>query len=211
MTHALSSPGPIADDFGLARQVDEEQDSRPRHARCGPWVNRGEIHCGVDVPPCRVASGCWRWSGARPRAIWCVRANHRGRYSRKGIGDTWPRPYWFRSCSHWSAFGMEIIAWSENLTSEKAESHGARWIPKRGLFQEADILTSSAGFIMSTDWNGRRERLRASARVSLRITTTRTSDSSRPCLPGGRSNYWTARGPARSSSAGDVRFRRGRR
>ena len=66
---------------------------------------------------------------------------------------------------------MEIIAWSENLTSEKAESHGARWVPKRRLFQEADILTSSAGFIMSTDWNGRRERLRASARVSLRITT----------------------------------------
>jgi hypothetical protein len=51
---------------------------------------------------------------------------------------------------------MEIIAWSENLTSEKAESHGARWVPKRRLFQEADILTSSASFIMSTDWNGRR-------------------------------------------------------
>ena len=39
------------------------------------------------------------------------------------------------------SFGMEVIAWSENLTSEKAHSHGARWVPKEELFQKSDILT----------------------------------------------------------------------
>jgi phosphoglycerate dehydrogenase-like enzyme len=39
------------------------------------------------------------------------------------------------------AFGMVVIAWSENLTPEIAKSHGARWVSKEELFRQSDILT----------------------------------------------------------------------
>lgn len=38
-------------------------------------------------------------------------------------------------------FDMEIIAWSENLTPEKARAGGARYVDKKTLFQESDYLT----------------------------------------------------------------------
>jgi phosphoglycerate dehydrogenase-like enzyme len=39
------------------------------------------------------------------------------------------------------AFDMPVIAWSENLTPEKAESCGAEWVPKEELFRRADFVT----------------------------------------------------------------------
>jgi phosphoglycerate dehydrogenase-like enzyme len=36
---------------------------------------------------------------------------------------------------------MEVIAWSQNLTPEKAEACGARLVSKEELFRNADILT----------------------------------------------------------------------
>jgi phosphoglycerate dehydrogenase-like enzyme len=39
------------------------------------------------------------------------------------------------------AFGMEVIAWSQNLTSEKAEARGARVVSKNELFRQADVVT----------------------------------------------------------------------
>ena len=39
------------------------------------------------------------------------------------------------------AFGMEVIAWSENLKPEEAQERGARWVSKQELFRQADILT----------------------------------------------------------------------
>ena len=39
------------------------------------------------------------------------------------------------------AFGMRVVAWSPNLTREKAESSGAQLVSKATLFQEADFLT----------------------------------------------------------------------
>jgi phosphoglycerate dehydrogenase-like enzyme len=39
------------------------------------------------------------------------------------------------------AFGMKVIAWSQNLTPEKAQSCGARLVSKAALFREADVLT----------------------------------------------------------------------
>jgi phosphoglycerate dehydrogenase-like enzyme len=38
-------------------------------------------------------------------------------------------------------FGMEVIAWSQNLTPEKAEGLGVRLASKDELFRQADILT----------------------------------------------------------------------
>src|SRR3954451_5756272 len=39
------------------------------------------------------------------------------------------------------AFGMKVIAWSQNLTEEKASAAGARLVDKQTLFREADIVT----------------------------------------------------------------------
>lgn len=39
------------------------------------------------------------------------------------------------------AFGMEVIAWSQNLTVERAEAAGARLVAKDELFGQADVVT----------------------------------------------------------------------
>ena len=39
------------------------------------------------------------------------------------------------------AFGMHVIAWSQNLTAEKAQACGARLVSKEELFRDADVLT----------------------------------------------------------------------
>lgn len=39
------------------------------------------------------------------------------------------------------AFGMRVIAWSENLTREKAEAVGVELVTRESLFAEADILS----------------------------------------------------------------------
>jgi phosphoglycerate dehydrogenase-like enzyme len=40
-----------------------------------------------------------------------------------------------------NAFGMDVIAWSANLTPEAAEKAGATYVPKDELFSRADVLT----------------------------------------------------------------------
>jgi phosphoglycerate dehydrogenase-like enzyme len=39
------------------------------------------------------------------------------------------------------AFGMEVIAWSQNLTAERAQTCGARLVSKAELFGRADLVT----------------------------------------------------------------------
>jgi phosphoglycerate dehydrogenase-like enzyme len=39
------------------------------------------------------------------------------------------------------AFGMRVIAWSQNLTAERAAAAGAQLVSKDELFQQADVLT----------------------------------------------------------------------
>ena len=39
------------------------------------------------------------------------------------------------------AFGMRVIAWSENLTAEKATAAGAELARKEELFRQSDVLT----------------------------------------------------------------------
>jgi phosphoglycerate dehydrogenase-like enzyme len=39
------------------------------------------------------------------------------------------------------AFGMEVIAWSQNLTPDRAQDCGARWVAREELFRSADFLT----------------------------------------------------------------------
>ena len=46
-----------------------------------------------------------------------------------------------RMAEYAKAFGMDVIAWSQNLTEEKAVSAGARLVELDALFREADILS----------------------------------------------------------------------
>lgn len=39
------------------------------------------------------------------------------------------------------AFGMEVLAWSPNLTPERAEAAGARYASKDGLLEQSDIVS----------------------------------------------------------------------
>jgi phosphoglycerate dehydrogenase-like enzyme len=39
------------------------------------------------------------------------------------------------------AFGMEVLAWSPNLTAERAGAAGAALVSKEELFERADVLT----------------------------------------------------------------------
>jgi phosphoglycerate dehydrogenase-like enzyme len=39
------------------------------------------------------------------------------------------------------AFGMKVIAWSQNLTAEKANAAGATLVDKQTVFREADVVT----------------------------------------------------------------------
>jgi len=44
-------------------------------------------------------------------------------------------------CPVAKAFGMDVIAWSQNLTAERAAEHGARLVTKDALFRDSDFLS----------------------------------------------------------------------
>lgn len=46
-----------------------------------------------------------------------------------------------RIASYAQAFGMDVVAWSQNLTQERADEVGVRLVTKEGLLQTSDIVT----------------------------------------------------------------------
>jgi phosphoglycerate dehydrogenase-like enzyme len=71
------------------------------------------------------------------------------------------------------AFGMKIIAWSQNMTPEKAETAGATFVSKDELFRQADIVTIH--LILS----GRTKGLVGAAELALMKPTSRLINTSR--------------------------------
>jgi phosphoglycerate dehydrogenase-like enzyme len=71
------------------------------------------------------------------------------------------------------AFGMKIIAWSQNMTPEIAEAAGARLVSKDELFRQADIVTIH--LILS----GRTKGLVGAAELVLMKPTSRLINTSR--------------------------------
>jgi phosphoglycerate dehydrogenase-like enzyme len=71
------------------------------------------------------------------------------------------------------AFGMKIIAWSQNMTPEVAEAAGARLVSKDELFRQADIVTIH--LILS----GRTKGLVGAAELGLMKPTSRLINTSR--------------------------------
>ena len=83
---------------------------------------------GIDREAASLKAGGWQTSlgsNLRGRSLGVVGLGNIGReVSRIGL-----------------AFGMKVIAWSQNLTEEKASAAGATLVDKQTLFREADIVT----------------------------------------------------------------------
>jgi phosphoglycerate dehydrogenase-like enzyme len=71
------------------------------------------------------------------------------------------------------AFGMDLIAWSQNMTPEAAEGAGAVLVSKDELFEQADILTIH--LVLS----GRTRSLVGAAELALMKPTARLINTSR--------------------------------
>ena len=71
------------------------------------------------------------------------------------------------------AFGMKVIAWSQNLTSERAAEGGAIRVSKEELFREADVL--SIHLVLSDRTRG----LVGAAELALMKPTARLINTSR--------------------------------
>ena len=72
-----------------------------------------------------------------------------------------------------AAFGMNVIAWSQNLTTERAAEVGATLVSREGLFREADIL--SIHLVLS----GRTRGLVGAPELALMKPTARLINTSR--------------------------------
>jgi phosphoglycerate dehydrogenase-like enzyme len=72
-----------------------------------------------------------------------------------------------------NAFGMKVIAWSQNLTTERAAEVGATLASKDALFQEADVV--SIHLVLS----GRTRGLVGAAELALMKPTARLINTSR--------------------------------
>jgi phosphoglycerate dehydrogenase-like enzyme len=71
------------------------------------------------------------------------------------------------------AFGMKVIAWSQNLTAEKAGAAGTTLVDKQRLFREADVVTIH--LVLS----GRTKGLIGAAELALMKPTARLVNTSR--------------------------------
>ena len=71
------------------------------------------------------------------------------------------------------AFGMKVIAWSQNLTEEAASAAGATLVDKPTLFREADVVT--AHLVLS----GRTRALIGRTELALMKSTARLVNTSR--------------------------------
>src|SRR6202041_171414 len=72
-----------------------------------------------------------------------------------------------------NAFGMTVIAWSQNLTTERAAEVGAALVSKDELFREADVV--SLHLVLS----GRTRGLVGAAELGLMKPTARLINTSR--------------------------------
>src|ERR1700676_4383587 len=72
-----------------------------------------------------------------------------------------------------NAFGMKVIAWSQNLTTERAAAAGAALVTRDELFQEADVV--SIHLVLS----GRTRGLVGAAELALMKPTARLVNMSR--------------------------------
>ena len=66
---------------------------------------------------------------------------HRVRLSGKTLGIVGLGKIGTRIAGYGRAFGMDVLAWSQNLTEETAAAAGARRVSKEELFTESDVVS----------------------------------------------------------------------
>jgi phosphoglycerate dehydrogenase-like enzyme len=96
------------------------------------------------------------------------------------------------------AFGMKIIAWSQNLTAKAAAAAGAELVTKGELFQRSDILTIH--LILSERTRG----LVGGSELALMKPTTRLVNTSRGPIVDEQALIETLRARAIAGAAVDV-------
>lgn len=71
------------------------------------------------------------------------------------------------------AFGMQVQAWSQNMTADQAEAAGARYVSKHALFSTSDIVTVHVALSERTQGIVGEAELRAMKRNAYLINTAR--------------------------------------
>ncbi|MBL6454313.1 D-2-hydroxyacid dehydrogenase family protein [Belnapia sp. T6] len=91
-----------------------------------------------------------------------------------------------------ATFGMQIIAWSQNLTAERAEAAGARLVSKEQLMAEADVI--SLHLILSDRSRGiiGAEDLGRMKRSAVIVNTSRGPLIDQPALIAALTEGWIA-------------------
>src|ERR1700739_842019 len=96
------------------------------------------------------------------------------------------------------AFGMRVIAWSQNLTEEKATAAGAILVDKQTLFREADVVT--VHLVLS----GRTRGLIGAPEFALMKPTARFVNTSRAPIVDEAALIEALRAPRSAGAAVDV-------
>lgn len=111
---------------------------------------RGIVVCGTDSPPAATAELTWGLILATLRSIPHEDAGmRRGQWQTTVGGDLAGRTLGIvglgrlgsRVAAVGAAFGMEVIAWSQNLAPVRAAEAGARAVSKEELFASSDVVT----------------------------------------------------------------------
>jgi phosphoglycerate dehydrogenase-like enzyme len=90
------------------------------------------------------------------------------------------------------AFGMETIAWSQNLTEERCASLGVAHVSKEELFQRSDILTVHLVLSPRTTGLVGEAELRAMKPTAILVNTSRGPICDEPMLARACSEGWIA-------------------
>jgi len=113
-------------------------------------TDRGVLICGTGMLPYPTAELTWGLILALARAIPHQEVElHRGRwqtrygYGLKGkvLGVVGLGRLGTQVATIGKAFGMDVVAWSQNLTPERAAEAGVRALSKTELFECADVIT----------------------------------------------------------------------
>jgi len=110
----------------------------------------GVTVCGTGASPAAAPEHTWALLLALVRHVPTEDANVRaGRWQTtvgreldgKTIGLLGLGRIGQRMARYATAFGMEVLAWSQNLTAERAAAHGAQLVSKAELFGRSDVVS----------------------------------------------------------------------
>ena len=113
-------------------------------------TERNVLICGTSMLPYPTAELTWGLILALARAIPHQQAElHRGRWQTrygyglrgKVLGVVGLGKLGTQVATVGKAFGMDVVAWSQNLTAERAADAGVRFVSKTVLFESADVVT----------------------------------------------------------------------